>query len=420
VAVDTYDLRGVQDKEGRLHEEILNEANWPALVFVSSPDKANELAADLVTRGVSVGDGTGIAEWMDTNYGGRWALGDAARSGAGVHHGRIPRSLASRFVTLFNRGTLPILICTSTLIEGVNTAAKSVLIYDKRIANRNYDFFTFSNIRGRAGRLGQHHVGRVYLFNTPPEQETYAVSAPLFDEIDDVPDEFVVHVEARDSTPVISERIEVIGARVGLDGAQLRQFSSLGIEVLEKMRAATEDALSHGADVRWSGYPDYERIQALMTIICSVRSAREFGCRTERQLAMYVHQLRNARSMRAFFRWHFDSYRGEPGQLDNVFKFLRAAEYGLPEYCALIEAFVKQKVPGVSYALLVAELPRWFRAEELKILEEQGVPIQISERFWVEGDTVRTLGQRLRDLAIAREPALTPFEHEWITSALPA
>ena len=68
--------------------------------------------------------------------------------------------------------TLPILICTSTLIEGVNTAAKSVLIYDKAIANRNYDFFTFSNIRGRAGRLGQHHVGKVYLSTDLPDRRT--------------------------------------------------------------------------------------------------------------------------------------------------------------------------------------------------------------------------------------------------------
>ncbi len=65
--------------------------------------------------------------------------------------------MASHFVRLFNTGELPVLICTSTLIEGVNTAAKSVLIFDKKIDRRDYDFFTFSNIKGRAGRLGQHH-----------------------------------------------------------------------------------------------------------------------------------------------------------------------------------------------------------------------------------------------------------------------
>ena len=106
---------------------------------------------------------------------------EAVTAGVGVHHGRIPRALASRFVVLFNNKTLPVLICTSTLIEGVNTAAKSVLIYDKR-STRNYDFFTFSNIRGRAGRLGQHHVGQVYLFHKPPGQEEIEVTAPLFGE----------------------------------------------------------------------------------------------------------------------------------------------------------------------------------------------------------------------------------------------
>ena len=152
VAVDTLDLKGVDNKEERLLEEVVREDNWPALVFVSSPDKANDMASMIVEKNVRVGGGADLAEWMAIYYGGRWELTEAVAAGVGVHHGRIPRALASRFVALFNNMTLPILICTSTLIEGVNTAAKSVLIYDKAIANRNYDFFTFSNIRGRAGR----------------------------------------------------------------------------------------------------------------------------------------------------------------------------------------------------------------------------------------------------------------------------
>ena len=81
--------------------------------------------------------------------------------------GRIPRSMASHFVRLFNMGELPVLICTSTLNEGVNTAAKSVLIFDKQISRQEYDFFTFANIRRRAGRLGQHQIGSAYLFHAP-------------------------------------------------------------------------------------------------------------------------------------------------------------------------------------------------------------------------------------------------------------
>src|SRR6202035_2756735 len=99
--------------------------------------------------------------------------------------GRVTRPLASPLVSLFNQNVLPVMICTSTLIEGVNTAAKSVLIYDKKINRRDYDFFTFSNIRGRAGRLGQHHVGSVYLFHSPPDLEAVEVEPPLFGDLDE-------------------------------------------------------------------------------------------------------------------------------------------------------------------------------------------------------------------------------------------
>src|SRR5205814_165546 len=131
----------------------------------------NELALQLTTNNThgqqvsGIGNGAAIADWIAENLGQGWYLSDVARFGIGIHHGRIPRALASQFIRLFNAGDLPVLLCTSTLIEGVNTAAKSVLIYDKTINRQDYDFFTFSNIRGRAGRLGQHHIGSVYLFH---------------------------------------------------------------------------------------------------------------------------------------------------------------------------------------------------------------------------------------------------------------
>ena len=71
VAVDTIDLKGVRAKEQRLHEEIAKEANWPALVFVSSPDKANRLAAGIVEQKAVLGGGRDLADWMAQNYGGR-------------------------------------------------------------------------------------------------------------------------------------------------------------------------------------------------------------------------------------------------------------------------------------------------------------------------------------------------------------
>lgn len=208
VAVDTFDLQGVTDKSARLATEVYDSDNWPALVFVSSPDRANVLAKELCVEHESVGSAGSLADWIDHNYGAGWPLSDAVRGGIAVHHGRVPRALASRFVKLFNNRSLPILLCTSTLIEGVNTAAKSVLIFDKKINREDYDFFTFSNIRGRAGRLGQHHVGKVFLFHGSPMQDAIDVAPPLFGDLDDAPDEMVVHIDQQELTPELKGRIQ--------------------------------------------------------------------------------------------------------------------------------------------------------------------------------------------------------------------
>ncbi len=420
VAVDTFDLRNITDKEERLHEEIRRETNWPALVFVSSPDRANDLAAGIVQRDVHAGSGGDLARWMIRNYGGKWGLSDAVAAGIGVHHGRIPRALASRFVRLFNRKILPILICTSTLIEGVNTAAKSVLIYDKDINRQDYDFFTFSNIRGRAGRLGEHHVGQVYLFHAPPGREEIGVNAPLFGELDDAPDEFVLHIDEADATPAVTDRVKEMAIRIGLNPSQLRRFSTIGIDALEKLQVETDEALDRGADLRWNKFPLYANILALCEIVCKVKQPSRFGCRSSKQLAFYINELRESSSMVRFFARHSESYRGNPGGIDNIFKFLRAAEFDLPEYFAVIELFVRRRYAEANYSLLLAELPRWFRAESLKILEEQGVPIQISERFIAANDTVMSLGTRLRELALTKDPRLSDIEREWVLDALPA
>jgi hypothetical protein len=419
VAVDTFDLQKVSDKEARLAAEVYEPGNWPALVFVSSPDKANTLAAGLRSDDAPIGDGFALADWMRENFGQRWALSDAVAAGVGVHHGRIPRALASKFVKAFNDGDLRVLLCTSTLIEGVNTAAKSVLIYDKQINRADYDFFTFSNIRGRAGRLGQHHVGRVYLFHMPPGASDVDVDTPLFGDWDEAPDEYVVHIEEDDSSPVIDTRIEEMSTRSGLDVRDLRRHSGLGIDTLIELRDLVATRLKRSKRLVWTNWPDYEQIEAVCEVIGHVKKPQEMGCASYKQLAKYIHELRKADSLKAFFLWHDGSHRGEGDKFDGVFKFLRSAEYSIPEYFSVIQLMVRLAGHEANYDLFLAQMPRWFRADALKMLEEQGVPIQISERFLRSGDTVTLLADRLRDLAKRRSRRLSTFEQTWILDALP-
>lgn len=417
VAVDTYDLGAVQDKEARLLGEIGKDSHWPALVFVSSPDRANKLAAKAAESMAVSNTSAAFADWLSANVGPSWTLVETVRFGFGVHHGRLPRAIASQMVRMFNQSDLPILFCTSTLIEGVNTAAKTVLIFDKKISRSNYDFFTYSNIRGRAGRLGEHHVGQVYLFNQPPESEAMAVAPTLFADPDDAPDDYVVHLEAQDATRSTDLRVATLKMNLGLDGAGLRLAASIGLEDALAIKHAILNEMQTGSHLVWSGIPQYQDIQAVVNVICSVRSATSFGALTTRHLPFLIHSLRIAPTIRQFLLNYDSEYRGKPEAHDNVFKFLRACEYGLPQHFAVAELFVKQQDPRADYSLFISSLSRWFKAEELKNLDEEGIPIQISERFFA-GESREALSKKLLTLARQKSNQLSPFEQSWVLSAL--
>jgi len=418
VAVDTFDLRQVEDKEARLMEELAEEKNWPALVFVSSPDRANKLA-HTGSQEMAVSDDTAeFANWLRLNVGERWPLAQAVEFGFGVHHARVPRAIASHMVRMFNRSELPVLFCTSTLIEGVNTAARSVLIYDKKISRQNYDFFTFANIRGRAGRLGQHHVGKVYLFNEPPSVAETEVSPTLFGDDENASDDYVVHLEDEDTTAAIDDRVAALRQSLDLTTAQLRIASAVGLETALALKQHVEVSLRSRDLLAWSGSPDYNRTLATLEVICKVKNVRDFGAFSIKQLAFQIGNLRSHRSFRSFLIDHDLTFQGDLSAYDNIFKFLRACEYGLPQFFALVEIFVQKRFPHADYSYFVRELSRWFRNEALRNLDEEGVPIQISERFLQPGDDRNSLARRLSEIAVTGDTALTGFERTWLLAAL--
>lgn len=418
VAVDTYDLKDVEDKQGRLFKEIATDENWPALVFVSSPDKANKLMGSAASEITVSDDGSEFADWLRSNVGKSWPIVNGVNDGFAIHHGRIPRAIASHMIRLFNRRSLPVMFCTSTLIEGVNTAAKTVLIYDKKISRSNYDFFTFSNIKGRAGRLGEHHVGKVYLFNAPPNAQETEIHPTLFGDEDDAPDDYVVHLDEFDSTHRTDERIGVLTRALNLSADELKLAASIGLDDAMRLKDLVFAEIMRGGGIAWSGYPTYHEISATMELICQVKRPNSFGAFSTKQLCYFITRLRSANTIREFLLEYDEGFRGDPVSHDNIFKFLRSCEYGLPQVLSIVELFTKKHKPKADYSLFIQGLSHWFRAEVLKYLDEEGVPIQISERFIKSGDSRETLLMRLTAAAQGTEKKLSAFEKRWISDAL--
>ena len=418
VAIDTLDLRYEQSKHERLINEMRERRNWPTLVFVSSPGKTNRLAFELSQK-MDVSDvAAAFAHWLKLNIGANNVLSKAVEHGFGIHHGRIPRAIAAKMVRLFNQRKLPILLCTSTLIEGVNTAAKTVMIYDKEINRRNYDFFTFSNIRGRAGRLGQHYVGQVMVFNDIPEQTELEINPTMFSNDDTLPDEYIIHIDEPDRSQRSDNRFRYYRDQLDLEGDDLKLASSIGLEIAIRLKEQVRQSLDQGRGLIWSDWPRWPEIFAVCEVICFNKNIADFGAVNTRQLTTLINKLRGSDTLRQFLLEQDATYRGNPENRDNIFKFLRACEYGLPQNFALVELFVRQIALQADYSLFVGGISSWFKPEILKELDEEGVPMQITERYYVEGDTKATLRQRLLEECENPSTELSEFEQVWLRDAL--
>lgn len=161
---------------------LCNKIEGATIIFCKSPDRAAEVAKHLSTqRNLRLSKSLQNAiEWIDTHFHPEWHFSEALSKGIGVHHGRIPRSLGQYVVRKFNDGEIDILVCTSTLIEGVNTKARNIVVFDNTINKKRIDRFTFNNIKGRSGRMFEFFVGHVYVFHVDPQQDLPRIEIPIF------------------------------------------------------------------------------------------------------------------------------------------------------------------------------------------------------------------------------------------------
>lgn len=111
----------------------------------------------------------------------QWSIIKALEKGFLVHHGQLPLGIRMLELSLFNNpdSRFSRLICTSTLLEGVNTSAKNIIITKPcRSYNKTFDAFDFYNLVGRTGRLYQHYLGVAHYIKTPQDPQ-YEKSAAV-------------------------------------------------------------------------------------------------------------------------------------------------------------------------------------------------------------------------------------------------
>ena len=401
----------------------------PTLIFCASPAKARKIANALLDG--KIGNASHgmeeAADWVAANYDPEWTLSRALRVGIGMHHGRMPRALAQVVVKGFNSEVIDFLICTSTLIEGVNTKAKNVVIFDNKIATQKYDYFTFNNIRGRSGRMFEHFVGNVYLFHPEPQEDLPFVDIPVFtQDARNTPESLLIQLDSNDLESVSRERMEPYRAQRVLSLDTLR--SNVGIEPQQQLNLAM-DLARHKENVEalsWTGLPTYAQLEFLCVVVWNyfVQSGKVGGTTSGKQLAYKVNQLRS-NTLRQLIQAELAGSGSPDDAVEDVLDFVRQwPQYRFGRLAMAAnriqnEIALRSGVKPADYTYFVGQVENLFSDPVLSALDEYGIPFPLAKRLEeylsTDGDLDAAL-DKLRNLDTSGLN-ITPFEKSLLDDA---
>lgn len=390
VTMNSIDRSKAEQKFQCFLQDLNGAQGKQSLIYTKSPPSSRRLVEELLAAGYKTESDYGqiLYDWLAANYHPEWILATSCAAGIGMHNGKIPRAVSQLLVDLFNDGELPVLICTSTLIEGVNTSAENVFVYDKEISTKPFDFFSFANIRGRVGRMMQHFVGNVYLYHTPPSETDMTVDVPVLSDLNNVDDFILLNLDSRELGPAGISRQLGLPLVFDVSAETLKKYGHFSGEALGEVKRHLKEALLRKSHhYIWSGQPNYNQKIALAAAIRPLLKAKvDKSTRlSEKQMAWAWGKLGRNAPISEFLTWFQSVFSDDDtqGGIDRAFEFLSSCEFNQATAVGAVNALVREisQAAAVDYSFFIVELETWFRPAWMKELDEVGIPVPLSERL---------------------------------------
>ncbi|MDG9757589.1 helicase-related protein [Pseudomonas sediminis] len=444
--VQTFGIKANDDK-AKLSAlaEIARACVGATIIYCKSPTVAGLVARELIRLGHGTPAESPHIDWISKEFDVDWDYTVALKNGIGLHFGALPRALQQYTADQFNAGKLRFLLCTSTIIEGVNTVAKNVVIYDNRDGIRSIDKFTHGNIKGRAGRMGVHFVGKIFCLEEIPEDNlNQEVEIPLGIQDIDTPINLLASVQPDHLSEFSQDRFDVVftSDRVSID--LVKKHSYFRVEQFEELQSMVEmmdDTEFATLVFHWA--PATNFLKTFAKIIArlvphtfsrngvkvnptDVMVAKLAGYLTASSYSEYLKsQITYAR------QWITEGEkRTLSSALNNDLKIIsNTFGYTLPKLLSLLEDVVKRHAlkQGIRSKIDYTHVKMAFESFHLpagvNALEEIGIPIQTLHRLaekleFPEQADVDSLGQYLRDTQDSWSQFLGYVDQTFIRRAL--
>lgn len=444
--IQTFNIKA-NDDDAKLNalSDILQACVGATIIYCKSPTVAGQVARELIKLGYCTLAESPHIDWVSKEFDADWDYTVALRNGIGLHFGALPRALQQYTVDQFNSGKLRFLLCTSTIIEGVNTVAKNMVIYDNRDGTRSIDKFTHGNIKGRAGRMGVHFVGKIFCLEEIPEDNlNLEVEIPLGIQDTDTPLNLLASVQPDHLTEFSQDRFNdvFVGDRISID--LVKKHSYFRLEQLEELHSIVEmmdDTEFSSLVFHWTPATNFFKTFAyiIAKLVPHTFTRNGVSIKSPDVVIAKLTGYYNARSYSEYLKSQIDRSRqwisSEEKRtlstaLNNDLKIItNTFGYTLPKVLSLMEDVVNQQAlkRGIRSKIDYTHVRLTFEGHHLppgiNSLEEIGIPIQTLHRlvdlleFPDEAD-VDKLRQYLRDTSEVWSRSVGYVDQSFIRRAL--
>lgn len=387
--------------------------NDQTLVYCSAPARARRFAREywnhLCAQGKAPKYQIPLVEWITQNVSSNWSLGKSLEYGIAVHDGSLQKHIGASIIKYFNDGALNFIFCTSTIIEGVNTSAKNVILLDGNKGSKELDFFDYSNIKGRSGRLMEHYVGNIFNLAPVPPQKTIIIDIPFYEQDKEVlTDEILVNIDSVDVQPQVSERYKKLNE---IEPTLLEIIKRNGTNVNGQMNiyyALERDIqTSQYINISWTQTPSSQKLVYVLGLAENNTFSFEnkHGVLSVAQLVFFIDIYRGNKSILSLAKKIYDdkmqkaktTVTAERKQryLDDAIElafhiYRHWFQYTVPKALRVVDSLQRYvcerhgKKAG-SYTFFAQQLENDFVKDNLSILIEYGIP----------SDTVRRITPRI-------------------------
>jgi len=408
--------------------ELVDRLESQTLIYCQSPSKCGEVAKILIESEKFPKNAATVdaVDWLSNEFPSEWIVIEALKRGIGIHHGNVPRAIQHYMIKCFERGEILFLICTSTIIEGVNTVAQNIIIYDKRIKNSTIDSFTFRNIAGRAGRMGQWFVGRVFVLEGPIEAEAVTVTLPIEEQDDSTPISLLLDLPEDDLSNSSRVRIEIAVEQSSLTRETLRANRHIPVDAQRLIAEKIRRDLIYREALNWKGMPSTRELSTACELIYDFidqgKSLKSYQIFNGAQLAASLMKL-GTMTLKEFVENRVQYRRQDQSISDAVesaLRFLRSyVVHTFPRQISAVNTVYNDigRSSGFStkadYSLFAVKCENLFMESGLFALDEYGVPPQTAYRLGLRHHGIDSLDKALQmisELTMETE-RLHPFEY---------